>query len=336
MVFIDGQRNFLTEYQGTKLGKLLPVERGAGDVELNENDMPKFLRLTSKGLGMNELRFASSGAENNEIWGRLRAPAWTAPIKALPGSETLVTATNGRDRKVPVLVSRRYGAGSVLYLGTDELWRWRYNVGDRYHQKFWVQLTNWVAEQPFSVQGKHVSIAADKMVYDPDGRAALRVRIRDDNGRSLTSGDFMALLYRDGQLHSEVELEADPNQGGIFRARTGRLEGGNYEVAVKQKYAIKKDREYDARAEFVVRSGDNRELDNLSVNRELLETIAHNSGGQYFAEEEARNLVNLLESIDKKKVISSETNLWSSYWWFSAIIGLLVVEWVLRKRAGYI
>ncbi len=73
----------------------------------------------------------------------------------------------------------------------------------------------------------------------------------------------------------------------------------------------------------MVRAGDNRELDNLSVNRELLETVARNSGGQYFAEEEARNLVNLLESIDRKKVISSETNLWSSYWWFTAIIGLL-------------
>ena len=336
MVFIDGQRDFLTEYQGTELEKLLPVERGAGSDELTEDDMPKGLELTAEGAGLDELRFASSGTENSEIWARLRPPAWIAPAAELPGSQVLAFANIDQERRVPAIVTRRYGAGAVLYVGTDELWRWRFNVGERYHQKFWVQMTNWVAEQPFSVQGKNVSIAADKMVYDPGGRASLRVRVRDDEGRALDSGDFVALLYRDGQLYSEVELDADPNQGGIFRARTGALEGGEYEIAVKQKYLLKKDREFDARAEFVVRGGDNRELDNLSVNRELLEAVALNSGGQYFAEEEARNLVNLLESIDKKKVISSETNLWSSYWWFVAIIGLLVAEWVMRKRAGYL
>ena len=336
MVFVDGQRGFLNEYGGTEFAKLLPVERGTDKEDRTEADMPKSLELTTEGAGMGELRFASSGVENAEIWGRLRPPAWTAPVEELPGSQVMVYANVGENRRVPVVVTRRYGAGAVLYVGTDELWRWRYNVGDRYHQKFWVQMSNWTAEQPFSVQGKNVSIAADKMVYDPGGRASLRVRVRDDKGRAQDSGDFVALLYRDGRLYSEVELDADPNQGGIFRARTGRLEGGEYEIAVKQKYLLKKDREFDARAEFVVRSGNNRELDNLSVNRELLETVAHNSGGQYFAEEEARNLVDLLESIDKKKVISSETNLWSSYWWFTAIIGLLVAEWVLRKRAGYL
>jgi hypothetical protein len=248
----------------------------------------------------------------------------------------MAVANVGQDKQVPVIVTRRYGAGAVLYLGTDELWRWRYGVGDRYHQKFWVQMTNWTAEQPFSVQGKNVSIAADKMVYDPGGKASLRVRVRDDDGKAIDSGDYMAILYRNGQVYSEVELDADPNQGGIFRARTGTLDSGEYEIAVKQKYLLQKDREFGARAELVVRTGGNRELDDLSVNRELLEAVAHHSGGQYFAEEEARNLVNLLESIDKKKVISSETNLWSSYWWFTAIIGLLVVEWVLRKRAGYL
>ncbi|MGI9242265.1 MAG: PA14 domain-containing protein [Verrucomicrobiales bacterium] len=336
LVFIDGQRNFLNGYGDSELGKLLPVVRGGSGGGQTEREAPASLALSPDGEGMEELRFASSGVENAEIWGRLRPPAWTAPVEALPGSQVLVEALAGEGQRVPVVVTRRYGGGAVLYLGTDEIWRWRYKVGDRYHQKFWVQMTNWVAEQPFSVKGKNVSIAADQMVYDPGGRATIRVRVRDDQGKALDSGDFVARLYRDGRLYSEAELEADPNQGGIFRTRTGSLEAGDYEIAVQQKYVLKSDREFGARAEFVVRAGDNRELDNLSVNRELLETVARNSGGQYFAEEEARNLVNLLESIDRKKVISSETNLWSSYWWFTAIIGLLVAEWIMRKRAGYL
>ncbi len=217
IVFIDGRRDFLRDYEGTEFGKLLPIARGSAGAERTAQDMPNSLALSSEGDGMEELRFASSGVENAEIWGRLRPPAWVAPVEALAGiSGAGRGAIRAGDRHVPLVVTRRYGAGAVLYVGTDELWRWRYNVGDRYHQKFWVQMTNWAAEQPFSVQGKNVSIAADQMVYDPGGRACIRVRVRDDEGKPLGAGDFVALLYRNGQLHSEVELEPDPEPGRDF------------------------------------------------------------------------------------------------------------------------
>ncbi|MEZ5300225.1 MAG: hypothetical protein R3F11_06100 [Verrucomicrobiales bacterium] len=74
----------------------------------------------------------------------------------------------------------------------------------------------------------------------------------------------------------------------------------------------------------------------LSLNRELLENVARASGGQFFPEEEIGGIQNLLDSIDKTRVIESQTNLWSSYWWFGAIIACLTAEWILRKRAGYV
>ena len=231
---------------------------------------------------------------------------------------------------------RRFGAGNVLYLGVDELWRWRYNVGDRYHQKFWVQMTNWVSEKPFSVQGKNASLAADKMVYDPGETAQLRVRIRDDDGKPVNSGNFAAVLYRDGNEFAELELEPDPNRGGIFRGRSGELRSGEYEVAIRKKYFLGNDQSYPARGQFFVRPTGTSELDRLAMNRDLLQNVARQSGGQFFMEEEARYLVDMLESIDKKRVISSDTILWSSYFWFAPIIALLTAEWLLRKRAGFV
>jgi hypothetical protein len=229
------------------------------------------------------------------------------------------------------------GAGKALYFGTDELWRWRYNVADRYHQKFWVQMANWVGEKPFSVAGQSASIGTDQLVYAPGSTATLRVRIRDDDGKPVSDGDYIAVLYdEDEKIAAEVELEADENGGGMFRGRTSELRSGEYEIAIRQKYFLRKATEFDARAPLVVKAAADRELDDLALNRELLQNVARASGGQYFAEEEARNLVDLLESIDRKKVIPSQTVLWSSYWWFAAIIGLLTAEWILRKRAGYV
>ena len=50
-----------------------------------------------------------------------------------------------------MVVTRRYGAGVVLYLGTDELWRWRYKVADTWHQRIWNQVARYAMPRPFAV-----------------------------------------------------------------------------------------------------------------------------------------------------------------------------------------
>lgn len=338
VVFIDGQRGHLRGLVGTPLEKLLPVKWiSPADAPHEEEDMPETLFLSASGESFSPLRFASTGAENAEIWQRLRPPHWSAQVRELPGTEVLARAQFADERRLPALVWRRLGAGKVLYSATDELWRWRYNVADRYHQKFWVQLANWVGEKPYSVAGERASIGADKLVYSPGEAATLRVRIRDENGRPVSKGEYVAVLYdEDDNIAAEIELQADDNAGGVFRGRSGELRSGEYTVAVRQKYFLKKATEFDARAELIVKDASDREMDDLALNSELLKNLSHSSGGQFFLEEETHSLVNLLESIDRKKVIPSQTVLWSSYWWFAAIIGLLTVEWILRKKNGYV
>jgi hypothetical protein len=69
------------------------------------------------------------------------------------------------------------------------------------------------------------------------------------------------------------------------------------------------------------------------MNRPLLEAMANTSGGRFMREEQAATeLPDLLKSIDRKQVTIQETILWSSWWWFGAVIVLISVEWLLRKR----
>jgi hypothetical protein len=72
----------------------------------------------------------------------------------------------------------------------------------------------------------------------------------------------------------------------------------------------------------------NPEWATLTMNRVLLETMAQNSGGRFLREEQAAtDLPNLLQTLDRKQVITKETILWSSWWWFGAAILLLTAEW---------
>jgi hypothetical protein len=94
------------------------------------------------------------------------------------------------------------------------------------------------------------------------------------------------------------------------------------------------ERDSRARTEFKVEPSETGELTQLALNEDLLKQIATTSGGTYLREEQLPQLLDLLAPMSQGRVIESETVLWQSSWWFLPLIGLLTVEWILRKRAG--
>src|SRR6478735_3349607 len=94
---------------------------------------------------------------------RARAPA---ACRWLAGAETLIEGDTGNG-KVAAAVMRPFGAGRVYYQGFDDSWRWRYEVADLYHVKFWNQLASFVAEPPFAARDKFVSLDAGAITYQP-------------------------------------------------------------------------------------------------------------------------------------------------------------------------
>ena len=93
----------------------------------------------------------------------------------------------------------------------------------------------------------------------------------------------------------------------------------------------------EAQARFLVYEQD-RELENPAADRGALENLAMMTGGRAIAPEQ---LPELLEQF-KKAVHNFEVEtqvrrtLWDTWPFFLAFIGLLVVEWFLRKRWGLV
>ena len=198
--------------------------------------------------------------------------------------------------------------------------------------KYWNQAANWVAELPFAVRDKFVSIDAGGITYRPGESADLRVRLRDGEGRPVTNAAVDAVLSRDGLKIATIRLAPDENAGGLFRGKTASLEPGNYEVAV-QSVAIA-ERDAKARTDFKVEPRATGELTQLDLNEDLLRRMAATTGGEYLREENVNRLADLLAPMSQGRVIESDTILWQSYWWFSLVVLLLTAEWILRKRAG--
>jgi hypothetical protein len=332
LFFIDGQREALRAQARGPLAPLFPVEW----IVRAGKDLPSAMELTERGAAFGPMRFVGDAKENAAVWRSLKTPHWIAPVKALPGAETLLDGVIA-GQKTPAVVLRPFGAGKVLYLGTDETWRWRYDVADKYQDPFWHQMAAAIMEAPYAVRDKNVALDAGTVNYIAGDAAELRVRLRDDKGRAVTKGHPAAMLFRDGQKVATLTLSADDNSGGAFRGKTGPLLPGNYDVRVDARELVPQ--AGDLKAEFYVQSrgGDAaRELTDLNCNEELLQQMSRASSGEFYREEDARKLVEKLEPMSKGRIEESETILWQSWWWFVPIIGLLTVEWLLRKRSGLI
>ena len=94
------------------------------------------------------------------------------------------------------------------------------------------------------------------------------------------------------------------------------------------------DPDVKVKTEFVVRTAEAGEMAVLNANEDLMRQIAAQSGGDFFREEEIADLPSRLELLSRENVIESDTVLWQSWWWFVPILGLLSIEWALRKWAG--
>ena len=327
IIFIDGARQRFKEYAGTPLAPLFPVEWKGADVR----DGITKLTLTERASTLAPFALSAERSQNIEVWGTLHPPHWLSGATALPGAETLVQAEAG-GQKIPAVIYRPFGAGKVLYQAFDDSWRWRYEVADQHHVRYWNQIANWLAELPFAVRDKLISLDAGALTYRPGDAADIRVRLRDGEGRPVTNAAVDAVLSRDGKRVATIRLSPDENAGGLFRGRTSGLEPGSYEVAVESAAIAEHDAK--ARTGFKVEPLETGELTQLSLNEELLRQMSAVTGGEYLREENIDRLADLLAPISEGRVVESDTVLWQSYWWFLPIVLLLTVEWIIRKRVG--
>ena len=327
MIFIDGQRRLLLQLAESSLGSLLPVEWVAETIA----SKPVALQLTDKGARESALNLAVDETQNRRFWNELPAPHSLVAVEALPGAETLVEVhVDGRQR--PMMVTRAFGAGRVLYLASDETWRWRYKVADIWHQRIWNQLAKYVMPRPFSVSDEFVSLDTGSVRYDFGASVDVRARLLGLDGKPAINATADALVWKDGRIVSTVSLNADADVPGIYRGRIAALPEGEYEVSLRA--AGYSDAALKARSQFVVLPPESGEMTQTAANESLLKQMATDTGGAFLREEEMSSLSELLKPLSSGRVVESETLISQSYWWFSAIILLLTIEWVLRKRAG--
>ena len=280
---------------------------------------------------------------DEEIWKHLPLPAWISPVESLPGSDVYLEAsTDGTDKNqsakntIPILTGRLVGAGKAFYMGFDETWRWRYEVADLYHQRFWNQLLSKVMERPFALNQDQLSMDVGGSAHNKGKAIPIRVRLRDKNGKTPEQPypEVDALIWDEDEVIATVPLKGVESSNGLFIGEVFGLDANSYQMSVRAPGILDEMEFSEQKLSFEIKPGLNKEKNFLVCDENLLSEMAELSGGSYFREENFNELKEVLRPISSGRIIINEIILWQSYGWLIFVVFLLGLEMFLRKRAG--
>jgi hypothetical protein len=233
-------------------------------------------------------------------------------------------ATATRFGKMPIVAIQRYGLGQVLYIGTDNTWRWRRNTTETLHAQFWGQLIQKLGVQRALGGSRRTQITTDRQTYTVGDRVSLFARLYQSDFTPVRAQQVEASVTVNGRDGArDLSLQPVPEQPGTYRAEFTALVAGIHQVKVAT----------DAESTLDISVAEPRyEFGATAMNEPLLRQMAELSSGAFFREE---NLVNLPDAVRLKNETVQTTvdaELWASPFAFVLLTALPTLEWALRKR----
>jgi hypothetical protein len=333
LVVLAGKRHMPAQYRRSVLEKLLPVEFEPSTTDSRSDpiaDKPIKLQLTAAGRASAMLRLSDRDDENAQMWAQLPPIYWAARVtRAKPAAEVLVVDSDvskeSRSGKMPVIAVQQYGLGQVMFVGTDNLWRWRKNAGDFYYTAVWGQIAQRVSIQRLLGVSRRTQLSTDRQNYMAGDRVAVYARLYSGAGfepvqEPAVKGSFG---LKNGQgPRTEVALRPVPDQPAMYRGEFIATGAGGYGFSVEN--------DPQTVLDFNV-TEPKFEFGETAMNESLLKELAATTGGQFFREENLYKLPETIAAKTERVQSPMEVELWASPLYFLLLLGVVTAEWVLRK-----
>lgn len=335
LVFLPGFRGFQKTLLDSKLNEIIPVEMDVEQPKGVRSREPAFFRLTEAGRESLLTRLETDPDTNAKVWNTLPGFHWHAAVsRAKPNTETLAVHDSKTNRfgRLPLVVTRTFGIGKSLFVGTDSAWRWRKGVEDLYHYRFWSQMVRWMAYQRRMSNGESM-----RLIYSPDRPKSgevinLKVNAMGASGEPLEEGTITTQVISPSGATETLNLSTGEDAWGLFTSSFVASEGGLFKLVTTCA-------ETGARLETDINViGVPREKVGGRSRPEVMQDIAAITQGNSMSLNN-ENLAKLVEELGKMPPRSPELHqfhLWSHPLWGLSLILLLGIFWTCRKFQGLI
>ncbi|MFO0911666.1 MAG: VWA domain-containing protein [Pirellulales bacterium] len=328
LVFMPGMRGYQQTLMDTELNDLYPVVLDTSQPAGIGTKIASQVILTEMGETSLLTKLADTPRENAAVWRGLPGFQWRAAVlRAKAGSDVLAVHEQSRS---PLLVTKTFGTGKILFMGTDGAWRWREGVEDKYHYRFWGQVARWMAYQRHMAEGEFL-----RMFYSPDrpsvgNTVLLNVTVLDPSGAPFKEATVLGELTDPQGGVQKLRFQPTGAEWGLYTARFSPSQVGDYRLALKCT-------ETAAVLDTSIRvQGQQREQVGKPARPEVLQEIAKITRGRVVEVAQLSDLRDEILRLPPPEPEVRRTQIWASPWWASIFLGLLGIFWVGRKAVGAI
>ena len=377
LIWIGGDGPTPGGWRGTAMSDLVPFSLGesAGSGSASRSGPPSYdnaelvMRPTPAADRLGVLRMTETEnhgsfwppalSDPNTGWSILRWAQRIDPATLKPTAETLATVIPtdevGTTAGTPAVISMRFGAGRVLYVATDEIWRWRYGQGERLPERFWVQLIRLLGRESLarSERSALLEVAPDRAEVGRPVRvsvtlldqslvdaapSSIRVRLR---APVAGAGDIQTVaeltLAPEGGPTNAPHAGVNPVSGSVRTYATTWIptEPGRLTAEVTDPLVTARalgDRAQGGLTVGVEVYQPDDEMRQPQTDHPLLARLSQSTGGKVLTPERLADLPKLLPN--RKLRLAGEPEiqtLWDSPLALILVITLLTAEWVGRR-----
>lgn len=277
-----------------------------------------------------ELGDASQG------WPLLR---WAQRIDAgalKPTAEVVATATPA-DPATPgssaLITTMRYGAGRVVYVATDETWRYRYGRGDQLSERLWLPLVRLLARESLGRTGKPATLSVNPDRAQVGQQVQVSVRLVDQALIDARPRSIVVRVRRDGAAGDGVALtlrpigDDDSAAAPTFVAPWVSGDPGTFTVTSDDPLLAGLDLSASVRYSLP-----DDELRTPLTDHALLADLADRTGGRVLKPDELAGIADLLPNREVRLLGTPDVEtLWDKPVVWVLLMVLLAAEWAGRR-----
>ncbi len=330
LLMVAGPMAAPASYRETPIAEVLPINIGSGEWESVGSSVHPV--VTAAGRESQATLLSPSHETNERIWSHVR-PMYSLPrlAGAKPAATVLLSLPKDAEeiRDYPLVAWQRYGNGKSLFVATEDLWRMRLEVGDRYHARFWGQTIQFLTLSRLLGQNKQVSLETDRGTYSAGEQVNVFANVLTESFEPVEQSEYAVVLENTANVDASAELELVPvpDQPGLYAGVHLASADGSYVLRTR---AV--DAEISNRVEFEVATIpiEDRET---AAREDIARQIAGLSGGEVLRLPELRGLPGKLgEEEELTSIVRMQRDLWDAPLLFCLLVIFAGIEWYLRRR----
>jgi uncharacterized membrane protein len=320
----------------TPLEEVLPLrlsDRGDAVLPASSSRGMNRVTLTLAGEAHPVMQLGDGLEETRKRWDAAPALSSAVPLGAPRPGATVLAVTGGSGGAARALVAvQRYGEGRAMVFTGEAAWRWRMLLpsSDKSYDRFWRQAARWLAltaADPVAItipaggspgDSLAVRIAVRNAAFVPQPDALTEVRVTAPDGRIE-------------RLRAAPGRPGDGDDDGRFVARFRPEQSGVYRVTAE---ARRGQTPLGSASASLLVGGADLEMTDPRLNMRVLQRLALASGGRVVSAGEGNALLESLRGNLPGAKLAMTQDLWHNAWSFTAIVVLLLSEWILRRRWG--